>query len=96
MTPLEENSKALKLRRRRQLTLPKDICQQLGLKVGDGLSVSVEGECLIARPVRNVALDALHEIRQAFQQSGLTEKELQEAGREIRKRLSPSRHGQKT
>ena len=96
MTQLDEKPKELKLRPRRQLTLPRDICQQLGLKVGDMLSVTVEGDRLVARPVRNVALDALQEIRQAFQQSDLTEEELQEAGREIRKRLSLSRYGQKT
>ena len=96
MTQLDEKPKELKLRPRRQLTLPRDICQQLGLKVGDMLSVTVEGDRLVARPVRNVALDALQEIRQAFQQSDLTEEELQETGREIRKRLSLSRYGQKT
>jgi len=92
----DENSKLLKLRPRRQLTLPRDICEQLGLKIGDRLSITVEGDRLVARPARNVALEALQEIRRLFQESGITEEELQESGREIRKQLSRSRYGQKS
>ena len=88
-----ESSKELTLRPKRQLTLPKDICQQLGLKVGDNLNVTVEGDHLVARPVRNAALDALREIRQIFKESKVTEEELHQAGRGARERLSPPPDG---
>ena len=96
MAKLNENSREIHLRPRRQLTLPRDICEQLDLKIGDSLSVTVEGDSLVARPVGNAALEALREIRQLFQESELTEEDLQKAGREARERLSPTRHGRKT
>ena len=88
MEQYDESSRELTLRPKRQLTLPKAICRQLGLKVGDILNVTVEGDHLVARPVRNAALDALQEIRQIFQESKVTEEELHQAGRSVRERLS--------
>lgn len=68
--------KELIIRARRQLTLPGDLCDQLGLEVGDKLNVTVESGTLVARPARDAALDALKEIRRLFDRSGLTEKGL--------------------
>ena len=72
------------LRPKRQMTLPKEICEQLGIGPGDILELSLEGSTLTARPKKVAALEALSEIREAFQRSGVTEEELQKTGRRIR------------
>ena len=92
MTDAVDAGREITLGPRRQLTLPKDICLQLGLKIGDTVSVTVDGDRLIARPVRNAALDAIHEIRRLLKESEIAESDLQEAGRQVRRRLNPT-HG---
>jgi len=82
------------LRQRRQLTLPREVCQQLGITVGDRMELTVEGDALIARPAKRLALDALQEIQRAFAEAALSERELQEAGRQVRRQLSAERYGQ--
>lgn len=84
------------LRPKRQVTLPKEICDQLGIGPGDVLELTVEDSTLVARPRKMVALEALREIQQAFQRSGITEEELQEAGRRIRQEVASEHHGVKT
>ena len=83
------------LRQRRQLTLPREVCDQLGIAVGDRIELMVEGDILIARPAKQRALDALKMIQAAFAAAGLSEKELQVAGRQIRRNLSAERYGQR-
>ena len=83
------------LRPKRQVTLPKAICNQLGIEPGDVLELLVEDSTLIARPRKNVALEALKEIQQAFRRSGITEEELQEAGRRVRQEIPRERNGAK-
>lgn len=80
------------LRPKRQITLPKEICSQLGLEPGDTLELLVEDHALIAKPRKNTALDALKEIQQAFQHSGITEEELQKAGRRTRQAIAKERY----
>jgi len=89
----ETKSADVVLRPRRQVTLPKDICNQLGMEPGDVLELTVEDSALIARPRKSVALEALKEIQQAFQRSGITEEELQEAGRRGRQEIAGERYG---
>ena len=89
----ETKSADVVLRPRRQVTLPKDICNQLGMEPGDVLELTVEDSALIARPRQSVALEALKEIQQAFQRSGITEEELQEAGRRGRQEIAGERYG---
>ena len=81
------------LRPRRQLTLPRDICQQLGIEIGDQVELSAEDGMLVVTPSKKLALDALAEIRDAFARSGVPEDELQRAARETRKELVRERHG---
>lgn len=81
------------LRPKRQVTLPREICDQLGIVPGDVLEMTVEDSVIIARPRKTAALEALKEIQQAFQRSGLTEKELQEEGRRIRQEVTGERYG---
>lgn len=76
------------LRPKRQVTLPKEICNRLGIEPGDVLELTVEDSALIARPRKSVALEALKEIQQAFQRSGITEAELQEAGHRVRQEIA--------
>ena len=80
------------LRPKRQITLPADICESLGIETGDRLVLSVEGKALIARPKKARALDALQEIRESFARSGISEKELLKAGRAKRRTLSRERY----
>lgn len=81
------------LRPKRQVTIPRELCDQMGIEPGDVLELMVEDSTLIARPRKNVALEALKEIRQAFQRSGVTEKELQKAGRRVRQEVARERYG---
>ena len=81
------------LRPRRQLTLPRDICRQLGIDTGDQVDLSVEHGTLVVTPSRKRALDALAEIQSAFARSGLTEEELQRAAGDARTELVRERYG---
>ena len=86
-----ENKKSVNitLRPKRQVTLPREIVEQLGISTGDILEITVENTTLIARPRKNRALESLREIQQAFQRSGITEEELQEEGKRIRQEIGP-------
>ena len=88
MVATEQASLDLTLRPRRQLTLPAEVCDQLGVQVGDRLEISVKDGALLARPKKAVALEALEEIQRAFAASGITEEELQAEGRRIREQLA--------
>ena len=80
------------VRPRRQVTLPSELCQQLGITVGDRLELRVEGQTLIARPKKALARKALGELRQVFAASAVREKELQEYARKVREGLSSEHH----
>ncbi len=83
---MEEES--ITIRARRQMTLPRQVCEALGVGPGDRLVLEVSDGVLIARPEQQTAaLEALRAIQQAFAESGVTEKELLEGGREIRDEL---------
>ena len=83
------------LRPKRQVTLPREVCDQLGIEPGDVLELAVEDSALIARPKKTLALEALREIQRAFQRSGITEEELQKAGRKIRQEIARERYSVK-
>jgi antitoxin component of MazEF toxin-antitoxin module len=72
------------LRGRRQLTLPRAICEALGLKEGADLSFEVQDGKLVGTPGRMKALDALAEVRKAFAASGVTLEELLAAAPQVR------------
>lgn len=84
------------LRPKRQVTLPREICNQMGIGPGDVLEMTVDDSTLIARPRKTVALESLKEIQRAFERSGISEEELQEAGYRIRQEVSRERYGTKT
>ena len=81
------------IRERRQITLPADICRELDLDVGDAVAVELVNGGIRLTPSRRRFLDALAAIQQAFQESGITEEELQEAGRKARAELVRELYG---
>ena len=81
------------LRPKRQITLPKEVCERLGIGPGDMLEVALEGSTFVARPKKAAALDALREIQDAFGRSGVSGEELEEAGRRVRQQVNRERHG---
>ena len=84
------------LRPKRQVTIPRNICDQLGVEPGDTLELTVEGSVLKAIPRKRKALDALREIQETFKRSGITEDELLEEGRKTRQEISRGRSDNKT
>ncbi len=64
------------------------------MQVGDRLELSVADDALVVKPKKAVALKALAEIQRVFQESGVTEEELQEEGGKIRERLSRTRYSE--
>jgi len=83
------------IRDKRQVTLPRKLCEQLGVEPGDRLSLHVEGDKLIAKPKKSVALNALQELRRIFQTSDVTEKDLLKTARRIRRELVAKEYGRK-
>ena len=83
------------LRPKRQITIPRTIAEQLGIKPGDALELRVENSTLIARPRKAIALEALREIREAFANSGITEEEWLEAGHRARPKVFKELYGSK-
>jgi len=83
------------LRPKRQVTIPKELCDQLSIEPGDVLELMVEDSTLIAKPRKSVALEALKEIQRAFQHSEITEKEFQKTGRRARQEVARERYGAK-
>ena len=83
------------IRPKRQVTLPKDICDQLGIEPGDVLELTVENSVITARPRKTTALEALKEIQSAFKRSGIAEEELLDTGRRVRQEVARERYGVK-
>ena len=79
------------LRPKRQITLPRDICDQLGIGPGDTLELVVEESVLKATPKKHKALDALNEIQEIFRRSGITEGELLKEARKTRQEIARER-----
>ncbi len=71
------------IRDRRQITVPAELCRELGLEVGDAVELAVE----------NGALDALAEIRRLFAESEVTEEQGLEDLRRIRRELNREEYG---
>jgi AbrB family looped-hinge helix DNA binding protein len=80
------------LRDRRQVTIPRTVCEELGIRPGDRLELRVEDGTLIVRPGRVAALEAIRAIQQALEEAGVTEEELLESGRQIRDELFRERY----
>ena len=83
------------IRPKRQVTLPKDICDQLGIETGDVLELTVENSVITARLRKTAALESLKEIQQAFKRSGMAEEEILDTGRRVREEVARERYGVK-
>jgi AbrB family looped-hinge helix DNA binding protein len=81
------------LRPKRQVTLPREICDLLGIGPGDTLELTVENSILIGRSRKKIALDSLREIQEAAKRSGVSEEEFQKSGKEIRRELVRELYG---
>lgn len=84
------------IRPKRQITIPKEVCEQMGIDTGDMLELALEDSVLVAKPKKTVALEALQEIREAFKRSGITEEELQNEGSRIRQEVIRERYADET
>lgn len=84
------------IRPKRQVTIPKDICDQLGIGPGDILELVVEESVLKATPKKRKALDALNEIREAFTRYGISEEELLKEARGTRREIAFERGNKKS
>ncbi|MBN1369691.1 MAG: AbrB/MazE/SpoVT family DNA-binding domain-containing protein [Dehalococcoidaceae bacterium] len=84
----QEKTREIVIRPKRQVTIPREVCKQLGIDTGDILELSVEGSVLIAKPRKAAAVEALKEIRAAFERSGLTEAELTASARQARQQIA--------
>jgi AbrB family looped-hinge helix DNA binding protein len=77
----------IKLREKRQMTLPSELMDALGLKPGDSLDARVEDGVIVLTPSRKAVLDALAELHHALEEAGITEEELIESGKKVREEL---------
>jgi len=82
----------IKLREKRQLTLPAEVCDALGLKPGDSVDIEVKDGTAILEPRRVRALRALKAVQKAIADAGVTEEELLEGGCQVRKEIFRERY----
>lgn len=75
------------IRDRRQITIPRIFLTKFGLDVGDKLIVKLQGNEIKIEPLKSNTVDLLAKIHEIMQSSGISEKEFQESGRAIRKKL---------
>ena len=93
MNSVKFSSKNVTLRHRRQMTLPADVCEFLGIREGDQMELVVEEEGrLLLIPRKTLAIASLQEIQQVFAVSGISEEEVQQAGKQARKHLFQNKY----
>lgn len=83
------------VRPKRQVTIPREICDQLGIGPGDTLELIVEESVLKATPKKHRALDALNEIQETFERYGVGEEELLKEARRTRQEIAVERRRKK-
>jgi AbrB family looped-hinge helix DNA binding protein len=81
------------LRPKRQVTLPREVCDALDVKPGDKLVLDVSDGVLTIRSRKARALDALEALRRAIAESGVTEEEMLEGARQVREELFKEKYG---
>jgi len=89
-------SNTIIIRDKRQITLPRKICEQLGVEPGDRLILSIDGDRLVAKPRKSVALNALQELHRIFRASDVSEKELLKTAGRMRGNLVRKMYGRKS
>ena len=66
------------IRQRRQATFPSEVLKQLNIGVGDSLELELMKDKAVIRPKKQIALNALREIQEAFSKAKVKEEELQD------------------
>jgi bifunctional DNA-binding transcriptional regulator/antitoxin component of YhaV-PrlF toxin-antitoxin module len=74
----------LNVRQRGQVTFSPLLLAKMGIGVGDRLVAKVQNNQVVLKPQKQVALDALKELQKIIQESGISEKEMQDNARKIR------------
>lgn len=64
------------VRPKRQVTLPRELCEKLKIGVGDVLEFSLKDSAPVAKPKKAAALEALRRIQEAFKRSGIVVSQL--------------------
>ena len=85
-------SSQVTIRGRRQVTLPAEVCDELGLAIGDQLEVKVEDGLIVARPKKLAASEALNQIRRIFAEYGPSLDELLQEAEKIREDIFKERY----
>ena len=67
--------------KRRQITLPAEVCQRLGIKAGDQLDLILDGESIVLRGKTATTRGALNVLKRAFGASGTAEDAPRQAAR---------------
>ena len=75
----------LSIRPRRQVTLPEKFLQAVGANVGDQLEADIKDNQIVLKTKKKIFLDALGEIQKAVKESGISEKEMQDSLKQIRR-----------
>ena len=76
------------IRDRRQITLPRLFLNKFGLDVGDRLLMRLEPNEIKIEPMKTKTVDLITKIQEVVKKSNISEKEIQESGRRIRKKLA--------
>ena len=63
----------------------------MGVTVGDSIEIKVEGKKAVLKPKKQIALEALKEMQRIVRESGISEKEMQENVRRIRRQINEER-----
>lgn len=78
------------IRDRRQITLPRPFLSRFGLDVGDKLLLELKTDEIKIQPIKMKTVDLLSKIQDIVKQSGISEKNLQQSGMKLRKKLANS------
>jgi antitoxin component of MazEF toxin-antitoxin module len=83
----------INIRPRRQVTLPKELLEELSLSVGDKIQIEVKNNQLVGKPIVDYTLNNIETIQNVLQDADISEDELQESGEKIRKDLVKEKYG---
>jgi len=81
----------IKVREKRQITLPAALVEALGVKPGDSLDADITDGGIVLKPAHRAVRDALLQMNRALEAAGVSEDDLLESGREVRAQLAHER-----
>ncbi|HET9662519.1 MAG TPA: AbrB/MazE/SpoVT family DNA-binding domain-containing protein [Thermomicrobiales bacterium] len=86
-------SNLVRVQEKGQVTLPVAVREQVGIKRGDIVSVSVTSAGVLITPQRVIANELLDKIGESLSEQGLTLEDLIESGRSEREELLREMYG---